>query len=65
MQNSAGAKKASQTLRQERGEDYFARLGARGGKKSKGRKLSAKTKKKISEAMKLRHKEAKDARHTT
>lgn len=50
--NEEGAKKAAGTAKQIYGDDHHAKLGAKGGAKSKGRKLSAEHKRKISESLK-------------
>ena len=43
------------TQKQLYGEDFHAKIGAKGGAKSKGRKLTAEHKRKISEAQKFRN----------
>lgn len=50
--NPEGALKGVATKLNEYGPDHYKKIGALGGAKSKGRKLSAKTKRKISQAKK-------------
>lgn len=52
-----GAAKGAETKRQKYGDDFFARIGAEGGKKSKGRVISEETRKKISETKKGQQRE--------
>ena len=49
-----GSAKRIATQRKKYGKDFFARNGALGGAKSKGRKLTQKTKRKISQSQKRR-----------
>jgi hypothetical protein len=52
---SEGSAKRIATMKTLHGEDIYAQFGAKGGAKSKGRKHSAETKRKISETKKRRH----------
>jgi hypothetical protein len=53
-----GAAKGVATKRDKYGAEHFATVGARGGKKSLGRKHSAETKRKISESKRRKNQEA-------
>lgn len=50
--NKEGARKSMETRKKLYGEDHMRKIGALGGSKSKGRKLSAEHKRKVSEGLK-------------
>lgn len=58
--NKAGGVKSLETRLKKYGTDHQAKIGALGGFKSKGRKLSRATKRKISESQKRRQQNARE-----
>ena len=53
--NAEGSAKRIATMKAKYGEGIYGEFGAKGGAKSKGRKHSKETKRKISETKKRRH----------
>lgn len=51
----AGGKKSLEARLKVYGKDHQAKIGAKGGKKSKGRKITAKTRRKISQSLRRYH----------
>lgn len=58
--NKDSALKGAETKRKKYGQNYFSLLGAKGGLASKGRVLSAETKKRISESKKAANQRRKE-----